>query len=114
MKKLLPPDCKASFLASGGTSTGIRVADDSQWISMGRKVLTDEWGKAPVLASEGGSIPVVESFKKHLGMDSLLMGFGRADDNVHSPDEKYDVSSFRKGIRSWARLIAEIEKRTIN
>jgi acetylornithine deacetylase/succinyl-diaminopimelate desuccinylase-like protein len=56
----------------------------------------------------GGSIPVVESFKKHLKMESLLVGFAREDDSVHSPNEKYDVESFHKGMRSWARIIAEL------
>jgi acetylornithine deacetylase/succinyl-diaminopimelate desuccinylase-like protein len=51
---------------------------------------------------------VVESFKKHLKLDSLLVGFARETDSVHSPNEKYDVESFHKGMRSWARIIAEL------
>ena len=63
------------------------------------------------MSGSGGSIPVVESFKKHLKVDSLMVGFAREDDNVHSPDEKYDVESFHKGIRSWARIISELDTR---
>jgi acetylornithine deacetylase/succinyl-diaminopimelate desuccinylase-like protein len=55
----------------------------------------------------GYSIPVVESFKKHLKVDSLLTGFGLPDDNAHSPDEKYDVDAYHKGTRAWARIFAQ-------
>ena len=56
----------------------------------------------------GGSIPVVESFKRLLGLDSLLMGFGLEDDQVHSPDEKFEWRCFRQGIRSHARLLGRL------
>jgi acetylornithine deacetylase/succinyl-diaminopimelate desuccinylase-like protein len=60
-----------------------------------------------VLMGAGYSIPVVESFKKYLKVDSLLTGFGLPDDNAHSPDEKYDVDAYHKGTRAWARIFAQ-------
>lgn len=109
VKSQLPKDCKARFESHGGGSA-VSVAYDSDWIAMATKALKDEWGRAPVLAGEGGSIPVVESFARHLKTDSVLMGFVNEDDALHSPDENFKVESYHKGARAWARFIGELIK----
>jgi acetylornithine deacetylase/succinyl-diaminopimelate desuccinylase-like protein len=109
VKQNLTADCKVSFDHSGGDLGGVSVPNDSVWIELAQQALKDEWGKPAILAGEGGSIPVVASFRNHLKLDSLLIGFGLDDDAVHSPDEKYDLRSFDKGARSWARLFAGID-----
>jgi acetylornithine deacetylase/succinyl-diaminopimelate desuccinylase-like protein len=108
VKERLPADCKASFASFGGDASGITVERDSKWIAAASKGLRGEWGRDPVMIGSGGSIPVVESFRKHLKIDSVLAGFSLDNDGQHSPNEKYDLRSFHKGIRSWVRIIAEL------
>jgi acetylornithine deacetylase/succinyl-diaminopimelate desuccinylase-like protein len=110
IRKNLPKGCTAKFQNHGGHAEAVSVAPDSPWILAASRALSNEWGKPTVLAGEGGSIPVVETFKKQLGIDSVMMGFVRDDDALHSPDEKYDVECYHKGTRSFVRLIDEIAK----
>ena len=100
----LPQDCRASF-HSHGASPAIALPFASPMLQKARAALTAEWGREAVMAGGGGSIPVIGAFKRDLGMDSLMIGFGLDDDRIHSPNEKYEVKSFHKGARSWARVL---------
>lgn len=103
----LPTDCKAKFI-SHGASPALSLPPDSPYLDKTRTALAAEFGRPAVLKGSGGSIPIVGAFKNELGMDSLLVGFGLDDDRIHSPNEKYDLESFRKGARSWARILAAL------
>jgi acetylornithine deacetylase/succinyl-diaminopimelate desuccinylase-like protein len=103
----MPADCKVEFIAHG-RSPAIRLPFDGDHLAKARRALADEWGSDPALIGVGGSIPVVGDFKRLLGMDSLMIGFALEDDRMHSPNEKYELSSFHGGIRSWARILAAL------
>ena len=75
-----------------------------------RKALSDEWDREAVFTGMGGSIPVGGYFNTVLGLDSMLVGYANEDDAIHSPNEKYDVKSFHKGIRSWARILDALNR----
>ena len=79
---------------------------DGPFVGKAAAALKDEWGNEAALIGSGGSIPVAGEFKRVLGLDTLLIGFALDDDRIHSPNEKYNLSSFHKGIRSWLRIIA--------
>lgn len=108
VRQRLPSDCTARFEDDGGDSTGIAVSGDTPWIAAAQTALKHEWGRQAVLVGGGYSIPVVESFKKHLKVDSLLLGFAHEDDGAHSPDERYGIDSYQRGIRTWARVFSEL------
>ena len=103
----LPSDASVSF-ENHALSPAIQLSYDSPILAKARAALTEEWGRKAVTIGSGGSIPIVGDFKRVLGMDSLLVGFGLDDDRVHAPNEKYDLASFHKGIRSWARILAAL------
>ncbi len=109
VQKQMPPDCSVSF--KGGGASQASMMDTSHPIfEVTRRALSDEWPHEAAFIGCGGSIPVAGYFKSILGMDSVLAGFGRDDDAIHSPNEKYDLTSFHKGIRSWARVLGGLAR----
>jgi acetylornithine deacetylase/succinyl-diaminopimelate desuccinylase-like protein len=102
----LPAGTTAEYDGGHG-SPGVDVNVDSPWVRAAQSALAEEYSKPPVMMGCGGSIPVVVSLKKVLGLDTILMGFGLDDDQIHSPNEKFELACFHHGIRSHVRLLAK-------
>ncbi|MBR0672875.1 M20/M25/M40 family metallo-hydrolase [Roseomonas soli] len=105
----LPADCRVEF-KEHGAGQAIRFPIEDPAFAKARDALSAEWGKPAVFIGGGGSIPVTHQLKQSLGMDVVLAGFGLEDDRIHSPNEKYNLVSFHKGIRSWARILEALSR----
>jgi acetylornithine deacetylase/succinyl-diaminopimelate desuccinylase-like protein len=103
----LPPDCTVTFKDHSASPASVMAISDPAFEDA-RAALTEEWAMPAAYVGAGGSIPIAGYFKTYLDMDAMLIGFSKDDDQIHSPNEKYDVKSFHKGIRSWARILARI------
>ncbi len=103
----IPKDCTVEFHGHGA-SPASRMDISDPGFAAAKAALSEEWGREAAYIGAGGSIPIAGDFKEILGMDSMLIGFARDDDRIHSPNEKYDLQSFAKGARSWARILAAL------
>ena len=110
VEERIPADCSVEFHPHGG-SPAIQLSYDSPFLTKAKDALSDEWGKPAVMIAMGGSIPIVGDFQTYLGMESLMVGFGLSDDRIHSPNEKYDLKSFHKGQKSWARILDAVSRK---
>lgn len=106
---MLPEDCTVTFADHGASAAG-QMSTTHPAFAQAKSALSDEWPNAAAYVGCGGSIPIAGHFKTILDMDAMLIGFGKDDDAIHSPNEKYDLSSFHKGTRSWARILHEMTK----
>ena len=100
----LPADCTVEYNEHGAAPATVMSIENPAF-EKARKALSDEWETEAVYTGCGGSIPVVGDFHQILNMESMMIGFGLDDDQIHSPNEKYNLSSFQKGIKSWARVL---------
>ena len=111
LKAFLEDHCPAGVRMEFKTYHGAPavVCDTSSpYMAAARTAIEAGFGQAPVLIREGGSIPVVASFKEVLGVDTLLLGWGRNSDNLHSPNEHFHLEDFHHGTQASAALWAEL------
>src|SRR5204863_2887379 len=102
-----PPGVEMELIPSHGAKAVV-VPLDSPYVAAAQKAIDQGFGKAPVFIREGGSIPIVTNFREQLGVDTLLLGWGLDDDNTHSPNEKFCLADFHRGIKASAHLWNEL------
>ena len=109
MQSMLPDGVSMQFDLFG-SSPAVLTATNSPAITAAINAARAGLGAEPVIIREGGSIPVVNWFRQELGLESVLLGFGLPDDNLHSPNEKLDLDGFYGGIRTSALLLDELSQ----
>lgn len=109
LKKICPPTVRMEIAAGHGAEAYI-VSPTSQPAQAALRALEQAFGTKPILMREGGSIPIINEFKKVLGADTLLLGMGLPDDNAHSPNEKFNLDCFECGQRMSAYLWQELSR----
>lgn len=107
LKKLCPETVRMEIKAGHGGEPYI-VSPEGAQAQAAMRALKASFGRDPILMREGGSIPIVNDFKKHLGADTLLLGLSLPDDNPHSPNEKFDLGCYTAGMRMGAYLWREL------
>ena len=105
----VPADCSVTF-TDYSASAASEMGTSHPAFEQARAALAQEWNQPAAYAGCGGSIPIAGYFQQILGMDAMLVGWGKDDDQLHSPNEKYDLESFHKGIRSWARVLDAVSR----
>jgi acetylornithine deacetylase/succinyl-diaminopimelate desuccinylase-like protein len=107
LREQCPPGLTFEFLTFHGCEAFV-FDPNSEWINAASAALQAAFGSPPVFIREGGSIPVVSSFQQILGIDTLLLGWGRNTDDLHSPNEHFHVADFHNGILASAHLWQEL------
>ncbi|MEX2092460.1 MAG: dipeptidase [Pirellulales bacterium] len=105
----LPPGIRMELVDFHG-APGVVVPLESPYISAAAAAIEAGFGRAPVYIREGGSIPIVNTFARELDADVLLLGWGQNDDNTHSPNEKFSLADYQRGISASAHLWSELAK----
>jgi acetylornithine deacetylase/succinyl-diaminopimelate desuccinylase-like protein len=106
VEKIVPPgvDVEVRLIHSGDACL---IPVDNPYIRAATLALKEVWGKETVFIRSGGSIPIVGDFDRQLGLPSVMMGFGLPDDNLHAPNEKFNLKNFELGIQSLIRFLEE-------
>ena len=111
--KVCPPGVTYEIISHHG-APAVLVDIDTPGVKAAVHAIEASFGNKPVFIREGGSIPVVGLIKQHLGVDTLLLGWGQNDDNLHGPNEKFSLADFHRGIKSSAHLLDELAKESIS
>ncbi len=107
LEGLCPPGIAMELKDFHG-APGVLVPTDSPHVQAAARAIEKAFGRAPVYTREGGSIPIVSTFSRALGAVTLLIGWGQDDDNTHSPNERFLVADFHRGIHASAHLWGEL------
>ncbi|MFI3279941.1 MAG: M20/M25/M40 family metallo-hydrolase, partial [Rikenellaceae bacterium] len=98
-RRIAPASVKVEVKALHGGMPYVSPTDMAAY-QAAEKAIIDTFGKRPLPFYSGGSIPIVSGFEEILGIKSLLIGFGLAEDAIHSPNESYGLNQYDKGVET--------------
>lgn len=104
----VPEGCRVEFEGGVG-SRAVAMSPENPFVRAVARGMEREWSTPAILKGSGGSIPLVEMFSEVLGIDCIVLGFILSSDAIHAPNEHYDTLRLHKGIRSWARILDEVQ-----
>lgn len=107
LEAICPPTCTIEVEDLHGGKP-VKVPTDSPFVAAAKRALHKGFGVEPVDIREGGSIPIVATFEEVLGIDTILMGLGQNDDNAHSPNEKFNLNDYHRGMETVVHLLDEL------
>jgi len=110
IREIAPPGVTVEVIEEHHSAAPVLVPRDGPGIRAADAALAEAFGVRPVFIREGGSIPVVNTFRDELGASSVLIGLGLPDDNAHSPNEKFSLEDFRRGMVTMAAFLDEMAK----
>lgn len=110
IKAIAPPYVKVKVMAHHGGEPAVTPTDSPAY-KAASSAFEEVWGKTPIPSRDGGSIPIVALFKKELGLNTVLMGFGLDSDAIHSPNEHYGIKNFLLGIETIVSFYKHYSKK---
>ena len=113
LREFLAARCPAGIkmeLTEMHSARGVLVPLESPYLEAAARAIAAGFGRPPVMIREGGSIPIVTAFRQKLGVETLMLGWGLDDDNMHAPNEKFSLADYHRGIRASAHLWQELSR----
>jgi acetylornithine deacetylase/succinyl-diaminopimelate desuccinylase-like protein len=108
----VPPGTTLSVAASDHGARPYRIAPDHFALDAAGAALNAVYGVKPLVVSMGGTVPISELFKRHMGLDTVFFSFSTADEDFHAPNEFFRVHRLREGLEAWARcwhILSEVD-----
>jgi acetylornithine deacetylase/succinyl-diaminopimelate desuccinylase-like protein len=111
LKRVLPGSVRWKLIAHELGAEPYLVSPRGRFVQAAARAIEKGFGRKPLFIREGGSIPIVTTIKKELGLDTILIGLGLPDDGAHSPNEHFGLDRLRKGILTSRHLLIELAKK---
>jgi acetylornithine deacetylase/succinyl-diaminopimelate desuccinylase-like protein len=108
LRRQCPKSVRLSIVT--GTNPWFFTTPDGAGAKAALRALETAFGRKPVCTREGGTLPILSTFKRSLGGEVILLGLGLPDDNWHSPNEKMDLNNFHRGMVMSAVLLRELAR----